>query len=232
MKKIEIYVEGGGDTAQQKAELRNGLDQLLNTQKQAARDKRFRWKLVPSGGRDAAYKAFINAVDYADAETQCVLLVDSEDEVSPELPVVAGETKEQASQRKLADAMTRRIHLQNRDHWDLAAISPECVHLIVRCMETWIVADPDRMADIYGKDFHRQRLPDLPNLENEPKAVLYTKLAKATEDTKKGEYSEENNSKIKHASKLLEKIRADRVAARCPRFATFTRWLSEKIAEG
>ena len=37
MTEIAIYVEGGGDTAQQKAELRNGFDELLNSQKQAAR---------------------------------------------------------------------------------------------------------------------------------------------------------------------------------------------------
>jgi len=56
-------------------------------------------------------------------------------------------------------------------------------------------------------------------------------LARATKDTTKGEYSQKNHSKIKHASKLLEKIRADRVAARCPRFATFTRWLGKQIDE-
>jgi len=49
--------EGGGDTAQQKAELRTGLDQLLDAQKKEARAKRLRWKLVPSGGRDSSFTA-------------------------------------------------------------------------------------------------------------------------------------------------------------------------------
>ncbi len=40
MKEIAIYVEGGGDTAQQRAELRNGLDQPLDGPKEAARAER------------------------------------------------------------------------------------------------------------------------------------------------------------------------------------------------
>jgi hypothetical protein len=74
VKQIAVYVEGGGDTAQQKAELRIGFDALLQVQKQAARAKSLRWKLVPSGGRDQAYRAFRNAIDHADDETLVVLL--------------------------------------------------------------------------------------------------------------------------------------------------------------
>ena len=39
MTEIAIYLEGGGDTAQQKAELRTGMDALLEPQKRAARVK-------------------------------------------------------------------------------------------------------------------------------------------------------------------------------------------------
>lgn len=61
MKGIAIYVEGGGDSAQQKAELRQGLDALLHEQKQAARDKRLGWKTIPGGGRQQTFDAFRNA---------------------------------------------------------------------------------------------------------------------------------------------------------------------------
>ena len=231
MKGIAIYVEGGGDTTQQKAELRIGFDLLLRAQKQAARAKRLRWTLVPSGGRHDAYKDFMNAVEHADAETLCVLLVDSEDELPPESPKAANETPEDERRRKLTDAKVRRDHVVKHDGWNLGAISPECVHLMVRCMETWIVADPEQMAVVYRKNFHPNQLPVRPILEDEPKSSLFTKLARATKDTIKGEYSEAKHSKIKHAGKLLEKIRPDRVAGRCPRFATFTNWLGAKIAE-
>ena len=226
MRKIAIYVEGGGDTAQQKAELRIGFDQLLKAQKDAARAKHFGWKLVFSGGRDTARKNFLNAFQRADAVTLCVLLVDSEEGLTPESPMAADETPVRAGQRKRADARVRRDHVVARDGWDLNDVPPECVHLMVRCMETWIVADSKQLAVFYGKNFHDKQLPTRGNLEDEPKDDLIAKLARATKDTTNGEYT-----KIKHARKLLEQIHADRVTARCPRFATFTRWLGERIAE-
>ena len=226
MRTIAIYVEGGGGTAQQKAELRIGFDQLLNAQTQAARAKRLRWKLVFSGSRDDAYRNFINAVNRADAVTLCVLLVDSEEGLTPESPVAADETPAHARQRKLSDARIRRDHVVGRDGWDLRDISPECVHLMVRCMETWIVADSQQLKVDYGKNFHDKCLPTRANLEDEPKDDLSAKLARATKDTTKREYT-----KIKHAGKLLGQIHADHITARCPRFATFTRWLGEKIDE-
>jgi len=221
---IAIYVEGGGDTAQQKAELRNGFDKLLNSQKQSARSKWLRWKLVPSGGRDAAYKDFTNAVRQADGETLCVLLVDSEDELPAELPKSLNESPEDTTQRKLTDALARRNHVVNRDNWNLSDIPSEHIHLMVRCMEAWIVSDPDTLASHYRQGFHANSLPTRPNLEDEAKASLYDKLQKATRNTSKGEYA-----KIKHASRLLGLIDPKKVAARCPRFATFTSWLDDQI---
>jgi hypothetical protein len=68
---IAIY-EGGGDTAQQKSDLRVGFDQLLKQQKQAARNKRLHWKIVPSGSRNSAFGAFMNALRFSDGQTLCV----------------------------------------------------------------------------------------------------------------------------------------------------------------
>jgi Domain of unknown function (DUF4276) len=218
MKEVAIYVEGGGDTAQQRAELRNGLDRLLNTQKQASRDKRLRWKLVPSGGRQSTYDAFINAVRQANRDTLCVLLVDSEGPI-------ARETKG----KLVANAQVRKQHLETRDGWDLNKLEPETIHLMVQCMEAWILADPESLAKYYGKGFRVRRLPTRPNLEDEPKLDIYAKFARATKDTRKGPYSEANNAKIKHASTLLALIDPNKIAARCPRFATFMTWLNTQI---
>ncbi len=118
-----------------------------------------------------------------------------------------------------------------RDGWNLSDVEPEQIHLMVPCMEAWIVADPEGMALYYGQGFRSKCLPHRLNLEGEPKSKLYSKLANATKDTSKGEYSESNNAKIRHASKLLEKISAAKVAARCPRFAAFTAWLDKRIRE-
>ena len=226
MKEIAIYVEGGGDTAQQKAELRNGFDQLLNAQKQAARAKRLRWKLVPSGGRQSAYNDFVNAVGQASDETLCMLLVDSEERLPSELPKAQNESREDKKQRSLADAIIRRNHVTNRDSWNLSSVPPEHIHLMVCCMEAWIVSDPATLARYYGQHFHAGSLPRRRNLEAEPKQSLYDKLARATRNTSKGEYA-----KIKHASKLLELIDPAKVAAHCPRFETLVAWLNEQIRD-
>ena len=97
---------------------------------------------------------------------------------------------------------------------------------MVQCMEAWIVADTNALAAYYGTGFRVQSLPSRLNLEDEPKPDLLDKLKKATQRTQKGAYA-----KFKHASKLLERIDLHRVGQRCPRFATFTAWLSKEIAD-
>lgn len=228
---IAIYVEGGGDTAQQKAELRTGLDQLLARQKNAARARRMGWKVVPCGGRSSAYRAFVNAVRKGTDPTLCILLVDSEEGLPPECTVGVEESDTDRQARERQDALARRDHLARRDGWDFEGMDTHQLHLMVVCMETWIVADPDAMASYYGSGFRRNSLPRRANLEEEPKAALYARLADATRDTVKGAYSEANHAKIRHASKLLARLDAARVASRCPRFATFTGWLDRQIQE-
>ena len=94
-------------------------------------------------------------------------------------------------------------------------------------MEAWIVADPDALVEFYGQYFARNSLPARQNLEEEPRQDVYDKLDQATGDRRltTGRYG-----KIKHASQLLQRISPAKVAASCPRFTTFTRWLDQAIA--
>src|SRR5271165_4538042 len=106
MKGIAIYVEGGGKTQEQRAELRVGLDELLKAPKQRAREKKLKWKLVPSGGRQSTFEAFINAVCQTGDDMLSVLLVDSEGPL-------AAETADQPA----SNAQVRRQHLIHQDKW-------------------------------------------------------------------------------------------------------------------
>ena len=212
MKNIAIFAEGGGNSFHQERELRRGFDVFLQSQKETARAKRIRWRLALSGGRRQTYDAFLNEIRQVDKETLVVLLVDSEGAIPGEI-----DNKDQ-------NAVNRRNHLTERDGWDLKSVSPHQIHLMVQCMEAWIVSDPEALAAFYGKNFHQNKLPVRINLEEEPKDAIYDKLAQATRDTQKGEYG-----KIKHASKLLALIDSAKVAAKCPRFKTFTTWLTAQI---
>jgi hypothetical protein len=165
VRSIAIYVEGGGDTVQQKAELRTGFDELLKSQKNAARARRLGWKLVPSGGRGQTYNAFINALQHADQDALVVLLVDSEAPLPPEID---GEDQQ--------NSLDRRKHLTERDSWELKKTPPQQIHLMVQCMEAWIVSDPETLAAYYGKNFQKNCLPVRANLEDEPKVAIYDKL--------------------------------------------------------
>ncbi len=203
---IAIYVEGGGDSAHGKAQLRQGFDALLEPQKTAARARRMGWKLVLCGGRNATCDAFLHATNTAGAEI-VALLVDAEG------PVAA------------ATAIGRTGHLATRDGWALEDVAAEHVHLMTQCMKTWIVADAAALADFYGKNFHAAALPSRRVLDDEPKASVYTALDAATRNTQKGSYG-----KIKHASELLRRIRPDIVATRCASFQHFTSWLDTAIS--
>ncbi len=84
------------------------------------------------------------------------------------------------------------------------------IHLMVQFMETWIVADPQALAEYYGQGFHATRLPGRRNLEKEPKTSVERALREATRSTGKGVYH-----KIRHASELLKRLNRTRVVDRC-----------------
>jgi len=206
MTSIALYVEGGGNSEAGKAALRQGFDELIATQKNAARARKMNWKTVFCGGRNATFDAFLNATQKKTADI-VVLVVDAEEAI------------------ETTTAEGRVAHLEMRDSWTFVDIDANRVHLMTQCMEAWIIADGEKLAEFYGKDFHVNALPKRQDLDEEPKANLYVALEKATKDTKKGCYG-----KIKHARELLKRIRPSFVAARCTSFQHFTQWLDTTIA--
>ena len=208
---IAVYVEGGGNTAGQKAELRQGFDKLFDRPREKARKIGGSLRFICCGGRQQAYEAFMNAAA-VNPQTLNALLVDSESATDP--------VPEDPAQ----DAALRMNHLRNRDGWRLTGIPAERIHLMVQCMEAWIVADPEALEMFYKQSFRKSRLPGRVNLEEEPKSDIYAKLEAATKGTQKGAYA-----KIGHAGKLLLLIDADKVAQRCSRFGIFREWLTESI---
>jgi hypothetical protein len=223
---VAIYVEGGGQSKDQKSALRTGFDQLIREQKEAVRKRGMKWSTVFCGSRNQARAAFLHALKVKGGSVLCVLLVDSEESLADELPVPRTETSEERVQRLAGDARARREHLIRRDGWTFEMSEPEQVHLMVQCMEAWIAADGVALASYYGNNFQANQLPNRRNLEHEPKDSILESLKRATKDTVKKEYG-----KIKHASALLALIDPRKVRERCPRFATFADWLSAEISK-
>lgn len=129
---IRIYAEGGGDSRDAKAFLRQGFSAFLSSLNSGAREKRIRWHIVTCGARNAAFDAFRTARTQH-PEAFNVLLVDSEAPVQT----------------------TPWPHLHEQDGWATDGLSDDCCHLMTQAMEAWFIADVAALARFYGQDFHR-----------------------------------------------------------------------------
>lgn len=201
---IALYIEGG-ESAEQRAALRQGFDSLLAQQKQRARERRTGWKTVCCGSRDRTHNAFLAELR-AEPQAVNILLVDSED------PVPAGR-------------LSREYLMGREGHWRLNEVPADQVHLMIQCMEAWIVADPDALTRYYQQGFHRNSLPRRQNIEKERKIDIMAARAQATRQTQKKEYK-----KGRDDSKLLGSIDPQLVRARCPHFGMLTDFLDQVIA--
>ena len=188
MKGLAVYMEGGGQTAESKAAIRQGMGEFLGMLRESARRKRWHWKVVPCGSGVQARVDFLNARNQ-EPDTHAILLVDAE-------VVVTSSPKQ---------------HLATRENgWHLPDVPEPGIHLMAQVMETWIVSDREALQAFYGQGFNTGALPKHADLEQVNKAQVAESLENATQNTQKGRYH-----KIRHGSRLLERIRPDAVRARC-----------------
>ncbi|MBF0309263.1 MAG: DUF4276 family protein [Magnetococcales bacterium] len=183
---MKVFVEGGGDTADLKAELRKGFKEFLEKAGLEGRMPR----IVACGSRQDAYESFCTALE--NGET-ALLLVDSEVPVTTPNPW---------------------HHLQDADGWNLpAGATNDHCHLMVQCMEAWFLADRNALSTFFGQGFTLNALPPLGNpLEQIPKVDVYRALATATQSCKtKAAYG-----KGAHSFKLLARIDPNAVTAASP----------------
>ena len=162
MSGVAIYIEGGGQSKETRAQLRIGMTQFLRSLRDRRGPRQLRFKVVACGGRDDTWRGFSNA----SVETSNFLLVDSETRVVDPVP----------------------IHLARHDRWDVAATASHSLHLMVQVMETWLVADPSALRDFYGSGFHEAALPRSNHPEDVDKATVLAALERATRGSRKGTY--------------------------------------------
>jgi DNA-directed RNA polymerase len=82
---------------------------------------------------------------------------------------------------------------------------------MVQLMESWFLADKEKLAEFYGKDFHAKALSNNKNVEQVPKNDVISGLEKATQKTKKGKYG-----KGLHSGEVLKIIDCDKVRESAP----------------
>ncbi len=150
-------------------------------------------RIVACGSREDTYDSYCTALHAGKA---AILLVDSEAPVSPEAQ--PGNSSLQADRAKWKPW----LHLKQRkgDGWNKpdGASDLDC-HLMVQCMEAWLVADPSTLKKYFGQSFHEKKLPNAANpLELVDKDALYRALKDATKSCQKGAYG-----KGKHSFDLL-----------------------------
>ena len=97
---------------------------------------------------------------------------------------------------------------------------------MVQTMESWFLADKERLAEFYGKDFNPKKLPQNENVELIPKKDVIKGLKEAARKTSKKEYG-----KGAHSGELLQKIDSQKVRAAAPHCDRLFKTISDKIGE-
>lgn len=197
MPTVKLYVEGGGDSHALRTACRKGFREFL--EKAGLRSKMPR--IIACGSRNDAYDSFCTALEQNRDELP-LLLVDSETLVVPN--------------------NSSWEHLHQRDNWSKPqGANDNHAHLMAQCMETWLIADRDTLANYFGNGFNQNSLPRNPDLEAVAKRDIYRSLENATRQTSKGAYSKGN-----HSFEILARINPDLTRNRCShadRFIAFLR---------
>ena len=199
--KVLVHVEGGGNARELKNKCRRSFGEFF---RKAGLEGRLP-RIFAGGSRGKTYSAFRDALDRAGQNDFIVLLVDSEGPV--------------------AEGCGPRLHLMNRDSWDKPEdATDDNAHLMVQCMESWFLADKDRLEAFFGHGFRRNALPANPNVDEIAKADVLDGLKNATRQCEpKGEYG-----KGRHSFELLSRIDPVSVLAASPHAGRLVATLREK----
>jgi len=157
MVSVRLYVEGGGDSKEERIRCREAFSKLFAR----AGFKGPMPKVDPGGGREQTFDRFKTAMRASLDRAIPVLLVDSE------APVTQGAWE----------------HLHDRDGWLRPdGATDEQAQLMVQCMETWCITDRTALGAFFGQQLQESALPSLHNLEDRSKDEVQQALAHATRD--------------------------------------------------
>lgn len=197
--KVKLYVEGGAK-GKLAGKCREGFSKLIGK----ACPNRAKPTIVSCGSRENAWDRFQTALKNAKGGIHPILLVDSEGPVNAE---------------------TAWEHLKQQDGWQKPSnAQSDQAHLMVQCMETWLVADRDNLRNYYKGELNENPLPNATNLEEVDKNTVISALKDATRQCKKGPYS-----KGRHSFDLLAGADPEKLKKALPHFQTLCDTLQNRL---
>lgn len=197
---VRIYLEGGGDGKYLDVLVRKVFQKFFEKAGFVGRLPSVR----PYGGRGSTYDAFCIALKSSTNRNHPILLVDSEDPVN-------------------SDPWT---HLRTRDGWDKPeGAQDDHVHLMVTCMETWIMADRDALRKVFHDCLTEGSLLSDTNLESRDRDDVQTSLESATRGCgKRREYR-----KGRRSFQIIEELDPGRLKDRLPYLNRLLETLNAKL---
>ena len=200
-----LYIEGGGDSKEEKSRCREAFSTLLKKQGFSGRLPR----LTACGGRGSAYDDFKTAHATAQSGHFVGLLIDSEDPAAIPADPLQQQTWE---------------HLRRRDGWERPpGATDQQVLLMTTCMETWIAADRATLRAHYGAGLNENQLPATTNLESRHRHEVQEQLERATAATSKP------YRKGKRSFELLAKLNPEALDPLLPSFRRAIAILEDKL---
>jgi hypothetical protein len=175
---VTIYVEGGGDGPATIAACRRGFLEFFAKLLPGKQ----RVNVRPFGGRKQTYDAFVLSLKDRNNELHTILLVDAEEPVAPD------STCWEHLRTRRGDGWTRPPGVDEKD-----------VHLMVQTVESWFLADPDKLAEYYGQGFKPDKLPAPVNgkdVECHRKIKIYKSLNSAIKATKHKKYKKSDGFEL------------------------------------
>jgi hypothetical protein len=208
VKEIRIYIEGN---TKQKGKfntisLREGFNHFFLELIERAKAANIVLRLIMCGSKSETFNDFLRAAE-AYRESFVLFLLDSDAPVD--------------------ENQTPKAFLQKQNpQWNLQVAAEYQCHLMVHLMESWFLADKDKLAEFYGQGFNRNALARNTNVEKIPKADIESGLLNATRNTQKGAYH-----KTRHGAKILEIISPRKVCGAAPHCERLFATVLDKIDE-
>lgn len=186
--RVKVYVEGGGSSDDLRTRCRQAFSALLERAGFRGRMP----QIVACGTRRAAFDRFRGALEQGEP---ALLLVDSEGPVT---------------------GVSAWTHVRDHDRWQQPPTATEDdLHLMVECMEAWLLADQAALAGVFGRQLRPNSLPGKRAIEEIPKRDVMRGLANATRDCVMP------YDKAAHSFRVLAQVDPARLRAVAPWAARF-----------